>query len=792
MNKPSSTKTTSRSRSQRAASLKLDAAPWRVWLKKFSSGPAITRMGIALLTAVLITLSVRGWNPPFPYRQGQIPARDLIARVSFETIDKTGTASAKDQAARESICFYENRKALITQLRGETEDQLFGLLGITVPVELSQDQRRAVDEMRDYKSDTESAEFTASEALLALQSILADETEREKIDIILKTVLAPIEENGLLRSLKHDAQQGNQRWIRVFPDDQVDEAVTIDVARVRFAEVATTLKSKLANDFKREFVSEQTPTVSNMVFNYLIKNLPETLTYRQDLSAKVQREAIDAVVPTMTKFQPGVTNLVPSGKPLSADDIEILRAEYNTWLQTELTLFDSAIRLVSFLGMIFALYALCGFFIYYQFDQTLLSETAKLCRLLGLTVFCIIAAAICSQDPLQAQLVPMVLCAITAKIAYGRPFALMLSSALALAITLSLGLDLGELVILTSAASASVLLLDRVRTRTRLIYVGLGTAAICSLTAIGVGIMLGQANGAAVISDTSLTLGASLGPSFELMKQLSIQAFRLGLFAIMASLVMYAMLPVVERVFQVQTDLSLLELGDASHSLLRQLAQRAPGTYNHSINVAAIAEAAAESIGAHGLLTRVGAYFHDIGKMFKPSYFIENQGQGGNRHDSLQPAMSTLVIIAHVKDGADLARQHKLPKPLIDFIEQHHGTTLVEYFYRQATKKSEESPHGEEVSELNFRYPGPKPQSLEAAVLMLSDAVESASRTLVEPTPSRIQNLVDQIAMKRLLDGQFDDCGLTLRQLEKMKQSLVKTLTAIYHGRVKYPDQQTA
>ena len=255
---------------------------------------------------------------------------------------------------------------------------------------------------------------------------------------------------------------------------------------------------------------------------------------------------------------------------------------------------------------------------------------------------------------------------------------------------------------------------------------------------------------------------------------------------------MTGLLPFAEKLFDVQTDLSLLELSDMSHPLLRQLAQRAPGTYNHSISVAALAESAADSIGANGLLVRVGACFHDIGKMFKPNYFVENQSPGSNRHDTLQPAMSTLVIIAHVKDGSDLGRQHRLPTPVIDFIEQHHGTTLVEYFYRLATKKSEQDPHGEEISESTFRYPGPKPQTREAAVLMIADAVERASRALVEPTASRLQNLVDQIAMKKLLDGQFDDCGLTLQELDTIKRSLVKSLTAIYHGRVKYPDQQTA
>jgi membrane-associated HD superfamily phosphohydrolase len=158
----------------------------------------------------------------------------------------------------------------------------------------------------------------------------------------------------------------------------------------------------------------------------------------------------------------------------------------------------------------------------------------------------------------------------------------------------------------------------------------------------------------------------------------------------------------------------------------------------------------------------------------------------------LQPAMSTLVIIAHVKDGADLARSHHLPEPIVDFIMQHHGTTLVEYFYREATRRSEEDPNGEAVSDKDFRYPGPKPQTLEAAVMMLADTVESASRTLVDPTPSRIQNLVDSIAEKKMSDGQFDECGLTFRQLDRIRRSLVKSLTAIYHARVKYPGQQSA
>jgi putative nucleotidyltransferase with HDIG domain len=232
-------------------------------------------------------------------------------------------------------------------------------------------------------------------------------------------------------------------------------------------------------------------------------------------------------------------------------------------------------------------------------------------------------------------------------------------------------------------------------------------------------------------------------------------------------------------------------VGDVAHPLLQELVRRAPGTYNHSINVASIGEAAAEAIGARGLLVRVGAYFHDIGKMLKPAYFVENQGQE-NRHESLVPAMSTLIIIAHVKEGAELARQYNLPQPIVDLIAEHHGTTLVEYFYRRAAERQQHDPNGTEIDEQTYRYPGPKPGTRESAVLMLSDAVESASRALTEPTPARIASLVHELAMKRLLDGQFDECRLTLEELEIIEQSLVKSLTAVYHGRVKYPDQRTA
>ncbi len=266
----------------------------------------------------------------------------------------------------------------------------------------------------------------------------------------------------------------------------------------------------------------------------------------------------------------------------------------------------------------------------------------------------------------------------------------------------------------------------------------------------------------------------------------------LSVWSLVCCFLVAGILPFIEKAFGIVTDISLLELTNVSHPLLQELVRRAPGTYNHSLSVATIGEAAADAIGANGLLVRVGAYFHDIGKMLKPEYFIENMIEGqDNPHNNLTPAMSALIIIGHVRDGAELAEQHNLPQNLIDFIEQHHGTTLVEYFYHEAAAHADED-HRTDAEESTFRYPGPRPQSRETGVMMLADAVESASRTLSDPTPSRIQSLVREITLKRLLDGQFDDCGLTMNDLRVVQESIVKTLLAVHHGRIRYPDQKTA
>ncbi len=242
--------------------------------------------------------------------------------------------------------------------------------------------------------------------------------------------------------------------------------------------------------------------------------------------------------------------------------------------------------------------------------------------------------------------------------------------------------------------------------------------------------------------------------------------------------------PILESLFNYTTDVRLLELSNLNHPLLKEMLVKSPGTYHHSMMVGSMVEAAAEEIGANSLLGKVICYYHDIGKMNHSNYFIENQRPGHNPHDQISPYMSKTLLIAHVKDGVEMGMKYKLGQPIIDGILQHHGTTLINFFYNKAIDLAEE---GQEVPEEEFRYPGPKPQFREAALCMLADSIEAAARSLDEPTPSRLQNIVRNIIQKKFLDGQLDECNLTLKDLTKVENAFVRILLGIYHQRIDYP-----
>jgi cyclic-di-AMP phosphodiesterase PgpH len=256
---------------------------------------------------------------------------------------------------------------------------------------------------------------------------------------------------------------------------------------------------------------------------------------------------------------------------------------------------------------------------------------------------------------------------------------------------------------------------------------------------------------------------------------------------LICSVIILGLLPVFEHLFGTVTNISLLELSDFNHPLLHRLMLEAPGTYHHSLIVGNLSEAACSAIGANSLLARIGAYYHDIGKLNKPEYFSENQDMPASKHDALSPSISKMVIMNHIKEGVDLGRREHLNQRIIDFIQHHHGTSLVYYFYRRALERVDDT---EEVSEDGFRYPGPKPKTKEIAVVLLADSVEAATRSMKSPSPDGIREIVHKIINNKFIDGQLDDCDLTLKDLEKIANVFVHVLSGMYHTRINYPDQQ--
>jgi putative nucleotidyltransferase with HDIG domain len=344
---------------------------------------------------------------------------------------------------------------------------------------------------------------------------------------------------------------------------------------------------------------------------------------------------------------------------------------------------------------------------------------------------------------------------------------------------------LGYMILSLVAGMTSVLLAHQVRRRLQLLQTGIYVGAVTLL----LGFLLGGL-------DISSCFGPNAMDHLQLIGTGSTVAFGT---AVLTALLISGLLPIFEGFFMLTTDISWLELSDLNHRLLRQMQLEAPGTFHHSLVVAALAEAAAEKIGANAPMCRVCSYFHDVGKLRKPGYFIENQHDGEeNPHDALTPTMSALIIIAHVKDGVDLAVKHKLNPRIIDVIQEHHADALVYYFYRRAQdqKKLElekvdrrlENPEDlPMIDEKNFRYPGPCPKTRESGIIALADSIEGASRALKKPSPAKIRTMVEDIVRIRIQDGQLDDCPLTLQELAIVKESFATTLRSMLHSRIDYP-----
>ncbi|MBW8001424.1 MAG: HDIG domain-containing protein [Planctomycetes bacterium] len=407
-----------------------------------------------------------------------------------------------------------------------------------------------------------------------------------------------------------------------------------------------------------------------------------------------------------------------------------------------------------------------GFYIYHYQGRILRNHTRALALVI---MFVLLVATTKFGTSLSSQQYWATATAVTAAIiltiAYDQRFAIGMSIFYCIFACLAAGprTNVSLFLILSAGAITCCFSLKEIRTRMKLLEVSALAAATVLVVSVSLGFLADFKSVSDILKNSFYHAGAT---------------FFVGL-------MIQSLLPLIEKTFRIATSMTLLDYTDANQPLLKRLAMEAPGTFSHSLLVGSIAESAAQAIGRNGLLCRVGAYYHDIGKINKPTYFTENELGSASRHKELSPAMSQLIIVGHVKDGIEMAKEYKLPAVLRQFIETHHGTTLVEYFYNEARKKQDE--RHPTLSETEFRYAGPKPRAKEAAIVMLSDTVEGAVRSLAEVTPAKIETVVHNMAMKRLQDGQFDECDISLRELSLVEASISKTLAAHYHGRIAYP-----
>ena len=711
-------------------------------------------IGLVVVAATVIATAaiVHGSGTPFTYRLGERPDREIRVNVKeFRIRNQTKTSNERQAAADRVYPSMVNDPKPIQDLADRLDD-------LMVTVTKSK-------HYEDLPEPVRSAWKLKPEIYFDLHAATDTPQRRDNLHVQLVKAFAPLIENGVLgpEALPRNEDSSSTLSIRRIEQPQ---SASRKVARER---VVPERIVKHDGPVYRDFVSAFTdPHLGDVLFQLVANRIDgrPTLTHEPEVTARLRTEARNAVSDKFDNFTKGEV-LVEQGQAIGEEQLILLRMEHEEF-EKSLTLGERARRAVGILALVAALFLLAGNYIYWH-EPRIAGQFKHIATICGMVLLAMTVVRLLANQTWNAELVPVAIAAMILAIAYNSNFALMASFGLAILTCITLGGGLSFFLVVMGGTAAGVLALNEVRTRTKLIKVG-ATAALGYLV-------------------MTWATGLWQHQPIELVR--SDGFWRAG-WGLMAGFFLGGSLPFLENAFGIVTGISLLELGDITHPLLQELVRRAPGTHNHSITVGAIAEAAAERIGANALLVRIGAYFHDIGKMLKPHYFIENQVGATNRHANLAPAMSTLIIIGHVKDGLDLGRQHHLPEPILDLIEQHHGTTLVEYFFHEANRRNGANPDGSTVHENAFRYPGPKPQTREAGILMMADAVEIASRSLSDPTPSRIEGLVSDLIDKRLRDGQFDECGLNLREIAEIRDSLIKSLIGIYHGRVKYPEQRSA
>ncbi len=731
----------------------------------------LTGIGFALIAGAMIA-----WTREQPnFAQGRVARETRLVRIDFDVIDNNQTERQRDLERARAPRVYVADRAVFEEVQrtllglptsladAATVDQvaleIVQAFGLTQP-RLDAVRRHVVDGAPDQAWQAKVAALLdqlRETPLVDAQTYQIEHTQANDL-VELRSIAGPAA--GIAPGPTPGAPGGAGSGLGVgseprrVPDDRI---VNIEIRERAEPEVRRCVR-----------LAGFTEPLASMIVERLMKTPRATYVF-DEAATEVNRDRAAAATPPVAVRQPAGEKIVEKGRPIDEETHVRLLDEHRAFMAKTPALALWAPRAGSFAFA--SLLTVAGAVYIALFSPRIRRSAGRVfgvavLMLLGLAAAAIGSAANPSLMPLlSVTLVTQV--AVALAIAYDQRTALAFSALLTALVAAALGASLGTISVAMAGAAAAVWRLKEIRHRNSIIYAGLVAGAAMAITRLAV---------------TPLDM-----PVTEAVwRQAIFDAMWAALGGVLVGFITLGILPTLERTFDMLTGMTLIELRDPKQPLLRELQQRAPGTYQHSFTVATLAENAAEAIGADGLHLYVGALYHDIGKMNKPDYFVENQSGPFSRHAKLSPAMSLLVIVGHVKDGVELAREYGLPRSLHHYVESHHGTTLVEYFYHAAQQKAE-TEAAEGPKEIEYRYPGPKPRTREAAILMICDAVESATRAMSDPTPSRIETLVHELAMRRLMDGQFDDSELTLRELHIVEASLVKTLCSIYHGRIAYP-----
>lgn len=697
--------------------------------------------GLSTYLIIVGTLLLGTYPSPQKLVTGQIAPANIVAKVDFKYVDSSEKKKTEEKKIHKILLPYHlNDTVLKTAL--ENVNRLFDLLEAIDP----EDKMNIKEKIS--KAHTISSSFNLSEK--NLKDLFLSKYFSEIRNLVL-LILEKMLNEGVIAS-KENSLQGKTR-IQLFNKEN-NRWIIISRERFYLIEESDEDIKKLIDLNNRRSLKE---IDINLIVLIVSSQIKPNLSFDLDYYSFLKNKVIKTITPIYTFVKKGEL-ILKRGDIVDQRNIDMLDAEFHTMIELQGWDYRGGI---SFLILILLIITI--FYIKF-FHHEIFKSNSKLLLLQLITAITIILSYFFGKTlmffPSSEYFTPIAITAML--IALLLDYRLSVFFVLLLSLVTSLMAEEKTAYFITNITGGIIAIYSLFETRKRssLIKAGFYSGIASALCVVAIGIT------------------NQIEPLFFLKE--SLWGLASGL---LSAFIVMGILPYLEYFFKITTDIALLELSDFNHPLLKELVVKAPGTYHHSLIVGNLAEAAAEKVHANPLLARVQAYFHDIGKLNKPEYFSENEWHS-SRHDELNPTMSSLIIVSHVKDGVDLALKAKLQKQIIDAIKEHHGTSIVYYFFKKAVNDSVEE---NRVKKEHFSYPGPKPQSKETAIIMLADSVEAASRSLTNPTPSRITKLVQDLINNRIIDGQLDESGLTMKDIKDIREAFIFILTSIFHTRKQYP-----